>query len=219
MKAATKGKNILIPNPLEAFHESARIVTSEIKNQAAASVDDSWSQLLGGGEKSQVKHQKMSGDLIAGQSIDFNVHKKPQEQPKQHEQVKRVDVAAGIDYRGEILHGERRISKETEQILSRQIEEIAAELRQLVNSSQELAVQFKDVAVEQRITKPGKYHVSLFQFVLSIVRQARMKVESSSACLSISKGKKGKKDYWSMASTQGTSFTMNNERAIATQAG
>ncbi|MEK7499053.1 MAG: DUF5660 family protein, partial [Patescibacteria group bacterium] len=120
---------------------------------------------------------------------------------------------------GEILHGERRISRETEQILSRQIEEIVIELRQIVSASKELEAQFRDVAVEQRITKPGKYHINLFQFVLTIVKQARMKVENSSACLSIAKGKKGKKDYWSMFAKQGTSFAQNNERSIATQAG
>jgi hypothetical protein len=133
--------------------------------------------------------------------------------------VRKTEIAAAIDYRSEILHGEKRISHETEQMLARQIEEIAVELRQLVNASQELSTQFKDVAVEQRITKPGKYHVSLFSFVLSIVRQARMKVESSSACLSIAKGRKKKQGYWDMFEQQKTSFSQNNERAIATQAG
>lgn len=216
MKTAAKGKNHYIdPNPIEAFRESGRAVTETVKNQAAASVDDLWRQLLGGSEKPT--QQKMSGDLQAGEAIDLSKHKKQPEQSK--EQPKNLNIAAGIDYRGEILHGERRISKETEQILSRQIEEIVIELRQIVNASQELEAQFKDVAVEQRITKPGKYHINLFQFVLTIVKQARMKVENSSACLAIAKGKKGKKDYWSMFAQQGTSFAQNNERSIATQAG
>lgn len=217
MKATLKGKNSYIdPNPIEAFRESGYAVAENVKTQAIASVDDLWKQLLGGSEKPTP--QKMSGDLQAGQSIDFTAHKKPQpEQTK--EQPKNLNIAAGIDYHREIIQGERRISKETEQMLSKQIEEIVIELRQIVNASQELAVQFKDVAVEQRITKPGKYHLNLFQFVLTIVRQARMKVESSSACLSIAKGKKGKKDYWDLFAQQGTSFAMNNERAIATQAG
>jgi len=218
MKASIKGKNHFIdPNPIEAFRESGYAVSETVKKQASASVDDLWKQLLGG----EVKQPSLptSGDLQAGQAIDFTQHIKAPTPEKSKEQPKNLNITAGIDYRSEILHGEKRISKETEHILSRQIEEIVIELRQIVNASQELAVQFKDVAVEQRITKPGKYHINLFQFVLSIVKQARMKVESSSACLSMAKGKKGKKDYWDLFAEQGTSFAMNNERALATQAG
>jgi hypothetical protein len=221
---------------LETFHESAssayEAASKTIKNEASATVGALWDQLLGVKEAPQ----KMSGDLTAGESIDFTKHKKSDKvihaenrfQSTTHSQAEDKGklvhaenrfIAAGIDYRAEVLGGERRISKETEQMLTRQIQEISNELRQLVNSSQELAVQFKDVAVEQRITKPGKYHVSLFQFVLTIVRQARMKVESSGACLAMAKGKKAKQGYWDLFAQQGTSFSMNNERAIATQAG
>jgi hypothetical protein len=237
MNPAKKLKTITVPNPLEAFHESASSAyeaTSEtIKTEASATVSALWDQLLGVKENPQ----KMSGDLTAGESIDFTKHKSPSnithaekrfQNNNAHSQAEdkgklvRAESkfrAAGIDYRAEVLGGERRISRETEQMLSRQIQEISNELRQLVNSSKELATQFKDVAVEQRITKPGKYHVSLFQFVLTIVRQARMKVESSGACLSMAKGKKAKQGYWDLFAQQGTSFSMNNERAIATQAG
>lgn len=207
MKTIKKLNQFIDPNPIEAFRESAHVANETVKSNVRDSVDDLWKQLLGGGEKTPAK---LSGDLSEGKEINFG---------KKVEQTKNINISAGIDYRGEVLHGGRRISKETEQILSRQIEEIVMELAQLVNSSTELAVQFKDVAVEQRITKPGKYHISLFQFVLGIVKQARMKVESSGACLSIAKGKKAKQDYWSMFEKQGTSFAQNNERAIATQAG
>lgn len=216
MKTATKQKNQTVhTNTIESIRDSVYTETTKaVKHEATATVDSMWKQLLGSAEAPQ----KMSGDLQAGEAIDFSTHKKLQpEQSK--EQPKNLNIAAGIDYRSEVLHGERRISKETEQLLSQQIQEITSELRQLVNASQELAVQFKDVAGEQRVTKPGKYHVSLFQFILTIVKQARMKVENSSACLSIAKGKKKKQGYWDLFAQQGTSFAMNNERAIATQAG
>ncbi len=86
--------------------------------------------------------------------------------------------------------------------------------------SQELEITYKDMAIEQRIVKPGKYHLNFFQFVLSMVRSARMKIEESSAWLSVAKGKNGKKqNYWQMFKKHGTTFGMSSERAIATQAG
>lgn len=227
MKASKKIGQFAETEPLETLRELGHASVDTIKTQADASVDALWNQLLGVKETSH----PTSGDLQAGQEISFTISKKQETPYVPHEidttkhydtkegPVKKAEIAAAIDYRSEILHGEKRISRETEQMLSRQIEEITLELRKLVTSSQELAVQFKDVAVEQRVTKVGKYHVSLFSFVLSIVRMARQKVESSKACLSIAKGRKKKQGYWDMFEEQGTSFSMNNERAIATQAG
>jgi hypothetical protein len=213
MKASKKIGQLLESEPLEAVQEFGHATIDTVKAQSDASIDALWNQLLGAKEEPK----QTSGDLQEGQAIDFTAHKKKTEQVA--EKPRNVNISAGIDYHADILHGEKRISSETEQMLSRQIEEITVELRKLVNASTELAIEFKDVAVEQHITKPGKYHVSLFSFVLSIVRQARVKVESSNACLSIAKGRKQKQGYWDRLNEEGTSFSQNNERAIATQAG
>jgi hypothetical protein len=82
-----------------------------------------------------------------------------------------------------------------------------------------LQIEFKEVAIEQRIVNPGKYHTSFFEWVLSAIRIARMKVEDSGAWLSASKGKKAKKDYWQMFKKHGTTFGLSNERVVATQTG
>lgn len=233
MNSTAKAKKQYSVNTAETFRESVMEVTDTVKTQVGASVDDLWRQLLGGGETSKkAPSMPQRGDLSAGQVIDFTEYKKTtvtvQKEPvsdrgkvidAKDRFIKRSEAAPGINYHSEILHGEKRISRETEQQLTRQIQEIAAELKQIVSASQELATQFKDVAVEQRMVKPGKYHLNLFQFILTVLRQARMKVENSSTCLSISKGKKAKQDYWSQFNDKGTSFSMNNERAIATQAG
>src|SRR3989344_5698474 len=72
---------------------------------------------------------------------------------------------------------------------------------------------------EQQIVNPGKYHVSFFEWVLLLVRQARMKVEDSSAWLGAFKSKKAKKQYWSMFKKHGTTFGLSNERVVSTQTG
>ena len=77
----------------------------------------------------------------------------------------------------------------------------------------------KEVAVEQHAVTPGKYHKSFFSWLLSIIRNARMKVEDSGAWLAAMHSKKKSREYGAMAKKHGTTFTLNNERNVATQVG
>lgn len=219
----SKKPKFQISDGIETLRDVGTPVVDTMRTETNASIDALWKQLLGAEKPAE---HPTHGDLTEGQSIVFTqifgskkTEQSTHEAPKPAEKPRNVNIAAGIDYRSEIIHGEKRISKETEQILSQQIEQIVIELRQLVNSSQALATEFKDVAVDQHITKPGKYHVNLFQFILTLVRQSRQKIEHSGSWLAAAKGKKGKQGYWDMFAQQGTSFAQNNERAIATQAG
>ena len=97
-----------------------------------------------------------------------------------------------------------------------------ADARILAASSKELEIQFKDVVVEQRIVKPGKYHQSFFEWMLIIVKTARMRVEDAGTWLSVMHGKKNKRhsqNYWQMFKKHGTTFGLSNERVVATQTG
>ena len=93
------------------------------------------------------------------------------------------------------------------------------EIKKLADSSKELQMQFKEVAVEQHAVTPGKYHKSFFSWLLSIIRNARMKVEDSGAWLAAMHSKKKSREYGAMAKKHGTTFTLNNERNVATQVG
>lgn len=197
-------------SPMETITEVGREVLSEIGTE---SVNALWDQILGNysAEGDQLSH---GGELTEGQEIDLSAKKAKK---SEHENAY---IEAAIDYRQEIMHGEKRISREQEQQLAYQIQEIVAELQRLVNSSQALESQFKDVAVIQMpATKPGKYHANFFTWVLNVVRSARIQVEDSAAWLSMFKSKKGQKQYWSMFKKHGTSFGMSNERSVATQVG
>jgi len=82
-----------------------------------------------------------------------------------------------------------------------------------------LEVEFKAVVVEQRPVAIGKYHVNFFEWMLSVVRAARIKVEESGSWLSAMSGKKAKKDYWGMSKKHGTSFSLSGERVVSQQTG
>lgn len=140
-----------------------------------------------------------------------------EEQSKAQEEKKEVE--AGIDYFREIIHVEEKAISRENQEIEMQLKEIMAEIKKLADSSKELQMQFKTVAVEQYAVKPGKYHKTFFSWLLSVIRAARTKVEDSGAWLAAMQSKKKSREYWASAKKQGTSFTLNNERTVATQVG
>ena len=201
-------------NPIESLRDVAGGVGKSLSSDLLKDgISDLWEQLLTG---SSEKQKSSSGDLSEGQEIDFSQKKQEEKKP---EQKKQADVIAPYDYRNEVLHAEKRKENETNRIIEMQVREIIVELRKLASSSGEMEAAFKDVVVDQRITKPGRYHVSFFSFVLTLVRSARVKIESSGSWLSAMKSKKGQREYWTMFKKHGTSFGMSNERSVATQVG
>lgn len=158
------------------------------------------------------KGVRYSGDLSQGQTLNLKEIQKEQEE-------KILNIEAGINYAEEIVHvGERAVNHENKE-LEAQLREIMAEIKKLADSSKELQMEFREVAVEQYVAKPGKYHKSFFTWLLSVIRAARTKVEDSGAWLQAMHSKKKSREYAAMAKKQGTSFTLNNERTVATQVG
>ena len=178
-------------------------------------LSDAVNQL--GLEKSKT-HQKAGGDLAEGQELSLSDIKAIHKQEEQKEEIARfLDIDPGLDYKREILGNENQMRESHE--LQRTLDQIIFELKQLAASSKELQIQFKEVVVEQRIEKPGKYHLTFFSFILSLIRDAKEKIEDSGAWLAASKGKAAKKGYWGMFKQHGESFFLSNERTVATQVG
>ena len=176
-------------------------------------LSDAVNQL--GLEKSKT-HEKTGGDLAEGQELSLSDIKAIHKQEEQKEEIARfLDIDPGLDYKREILGNENQMRESHE--LQRTLDQIIFELKQLAASSKELQIQFKEVVVEQRIEKPGKYHLTFFSFILSLIRDAKEKIEDSGAWLAASKGKARKKGYWGMFKQHGTSFGLSNERTVATQ--
>ena len=171
---------------------------------------DNWDRYLGLADRKE-KQKKHAGDLHEGQELNLKDLKEEEKQ--------KAKIESGIDYHREIVHaGELAINKEGREIEA-QLMEIMAEVKKLADSSKELQVQFKEVAVEQHIVKPGKYHKSFFTWMLSMIRIARMKVEDSGAWLAAMQSKKKSREYGAMAKKHGTTFSLSNERVVATQVG
>lgn len=217
-KQKTQSKELANRNTFEAISEIPKGVAKSFGTDVIKGMtSDFWSQMLGFGETGQSNaHKAAHGDLAEGQELDLSKHS-----AKKYGETERMskDREPGIDYRREILHGEKGISQENSREMQRQVQEILTELQRLVSSSQVLAVEFKEVSSTQRIVKPGKYHVSFFAWLLTIVRSARMKVEDSGAWLAMFKNKKSKQQYWGMFKKHGTNFGLSNERVVATQTG
>lgn len=193
-------------NPIEAVRDYG------FADQLKPASSDFFDQLFGRNTyktEALSAGEKQAGELSEGEEFDLSAFE--QEQNK-------IDIEPGIDYRREILHSEVASTKETRE-LEGQIAEIISELRQLITASSELQTQFKEAAIEQRIEKPGKYHLNFFEWMLIVIKTARMRVEDSASWLSMFASKKKQKQYWNQFKKHGTTFGLSNERVVATQTG
>ncbi|MBF8249658.1 MAG: hypothetical protein HW400_259 [Candidatus Levybacteria bacterium] len=185
------------------------------KNAIEQLLGGGFDQILGTSDSGEKQKKNQETVLFEGQEISLT----DLQEIKSEEKEAKREIEAGIDYVREIVHmGEKTINRENREIEA-QLQEIMAEIKKLADSSKELQMQFKEIAVEQHVATPGKYHKSFFSWLLSVVRSARMKVEDSGAWLTAMHSKKKSREYGAMSKKHGTSFTLNNERTVATQVG
>lgn len=209
----TQVKSFIDQNPVEAFKGMGEtVLDSAFSDLAKDGISDLWNQLLGGEQK---KAKSLGGELAEGEEIDLKSIKRDRDTEK----LSSRDIEPALNYRREILDQGRAVTQENTHQLKIRIEEILVELKKITSTSQELVVEFKELAIEQRIEKPGDYHLNFFQWMLSLVKSARMKIEDSGAWLAAMGSKKSKRNYWTMFEKHGTTFGLSNERVIATQAG
>jgi hypothetical protein len=214
-KTKLKTKQYINKNPIEQLLSIGGGVGQAGADLAKSTINiDNWDQYLGLTDTEE-KHKKYQGDLAEGQELTLkDLHEKnpPAGGEKAH-------IEPGINYSREIVHvGEQASISETREIEA-QLRELMLEIKKLADSSKELQSQFKEVAIEQHVVKPGKYHKSFFTWMLSVIRTARMKVEDSGAWLAAMQSKKKSREYGAMAKKHGTTFSLSNERVVATQVG
>lgn len=210
-KVKIKQEGKLEENPIEAVRNIGRSFGDSVKNDVLKeSARTFWEQLLSSKKTDNKERSQVSGELIAGEEISFN--KKAEKE--------NLRMEAAIDYRSEIIHAERKIGNEYNRELNTRIQELIIELRKLTKSSKTLEIQFKEVNAQiAPITKPGKYHQNFFEWMLSVVKTARIRVESAEQWLKAVGGKGKKKDFWGLYKKHGTSFGLSGERAVAQQTG
>lgn len=172
---------------------------------------DFWNQLL----QTEKKINDLHGELNEGQELDVA----SLEGKSKH----KVDIDPGLEYGKEytrgILHYQEQATRVESHEIKQQVEQIMVELKRLVDTSTVLEAQFQEVATEHVSVKAGKYHLNFFEWMLSVIRSAREKIDDSGAWLQAIASKKGKKQYWAMFKKHGTTFGLSNERVVATQTG
>jgi len=202
---------------IEAIKDLPRSIKKTAADEGKKIVADIWKQFLDPNPKNEqsstqenqtVNAQKKQGELAPGEEVDLRQEKKL------------AHVEPGIDYVREIVHAERKIQAENSHETKVRIQEIIVEIRRLTNSSKELAIQFKDVEKMEHVpSNAGKYHTNFVEWVLSMIRGAREKVDNALSWTSTLKSKKSQRQYWHLFKKHGTSFGLSGERVVSTQVG
>ena len=176
---------------------------------------DFMRQLLGLEEYATKAVQALQGELEEGQEISFA---KKQAEKKSE---KKAAIEPADNYHRDIIHAETMHVQLENRELREKLESIQIELKKITQTSKELEATFKDVSKETliRTVKPGKYHVNFFEWMLLTLQNARVRIESSASWISAISTKRSKKDFWSLAKSHGTSYSLSSERAVAQQVG
>jgi hypothetical protein len=169
-------------------------------------------------------HEKTADAHNHIEIFNFLTHQKSASENSHASSEKKTQRSeAAMDYHGqfrnEIVRNREKVSRSEHQEMQQNIQQIKVELSKLVASSQILKLEFAEVSVEQTAPNIGQYHLNFFEWMLTVIRAAREKVEDSNAWLGTVKGKGAKRDYWSMFKTHGTTFGLSGERSVATQVG
>lgn len=205
-------------NQVEAWRDFPTSFGQTAKEETKNLAKDAWKQIAGLEEVVQ----KLSGELKAGQTVDIGQMEQAQTKQQAYEDYpERTPYRQpGIDYHREFnsVREVRVIKEDTHQIQIR-VDQILFELRNLTKGSQELAVQFEEVTMEETPVDAGTYHLNFFEWVFSVIQKARERIEESQTWLSLFKSKKKQKGYWNMFKKHGTTFGLSGERVVATQTG
>lgn len=151
-----------------------------------------------------------SGDLNPGQSIDMVKMQTEQAEKQTQLEHKRLHQMR--------VKEEMVFSAEQEQT-KREIESLKAELKKMAQEMGEVAREVQ-IAAMQSTDRAGQYHVSFFNHLKSLIQAMRKELHESRNWMHAVNARSAKKQgYWGQFQKQGTSFSMNNERTLATSAG
>lgn len=180
---------------LRSFFEEANKTASK---QLGETRHDAQRQLFG-----------LEKTLKEGEEADFS--EKEAEKPK--------ISAEHQAYFREVMAAPQRKEQEDTQALRAQIEEIRIEIKKLKDASAEMEVVFREVSTQETPEKPGKYHLTFYEWVFVTVRNARKKMEEVNTLGSMVSNRSAEKRYMAMSKKHGTSYSLHHDRAVARQTG
>lgn len=217
MQKAVKKQHHTTEKSLETAH-SAGSVSGQLSDVNKDVLNSLWKDLLGGGGKKASEQlfgasTQHGGDMKPGQEVSLK--KKQEEQAEK----KAAKAEGHMEYFREVKSADTISENRKDAAIEQTVEQIRVEIKKIMATSKELQATFKTVSVESKVVKAGRYHETFFTFVLSLLRSARVRMQEGASWMKTSKSKKQQRQYQSMAKKHGTSFTLNNERTVATQTG
>ena len=139
---------------------------------------------------------------------------------KNQEALEKPQITAEfMEYKRTVVNVERSGETKTEMEVKRAVEEIRAEIKKLTQTSKLVERTVKDATADQAPVRPGKYHLSFFEFVLGVIRDATRKLEDTVHFGAVFTSKKQQSRYWNSYKKHGTMFGLSGERTTATQTG
>ncbi len=215
----TPSKNRIVEEAIEAKTGS---LGSEISAVQKKLVNSLWEDLLVGSVATTAPEQLLGkGNKLNHHGINElkeGVEVSLKEVKTVEKEVVEI-TAEHNEYFRSVDKAEVTTSRNEERIVKERVQEILYELKRLAKSSKAMEMLFKEVTTQEVPTSPGKYHLSFFGWLLSVVRNARTRIEEGSNWLSMFSNKKRQKQYWNMAKKYNTTFTLSGERSTATQTG
>ena len=101
----------------------------------------------------------------------------------------------------------------------RKIEEIRKQLKNLIKQVKQFELNITQ-AIATETPQPGEYHMSFFDHIRTVIELLKKNITEANSWLSLySQRAKKKGHYWGMAKKKGGSFTMSEERQVATSIG
>jgi hypothetical protein len=219
MSSKTHNRKQLIEESIEAKPRNRSVdpttLNDEIKNLWKDMIDTSRQDVIGGAGKSIGEQLLGGGDLSEGQEIALSQARKA----KQEAEEETVVASEHIEYFRTVQNTESFGDQRAEREVKQAVENIRAEIKNLMKTSKIVERTVKDATAEQAPVKPGKYHISFFEFVLSVLRDATRKLEDAANLGAVFTSKKQQSKYWTKYKSHGTQFGLSGERTTATQTG
>lgn len=217
-------RRILGEEPIETKGGIAPGVKSSIDSITKGAGRSVWEEVLLGGGKALSEQFGFSGNENEGRGVSREetvlFEKKAQ---VEGEELQIVERRIGHqEYVREITRPENAEQREDVKTQSK-IEELKLEIKQLISTSKEVTMIFRQVASDvttgKGIEKPGRYHLNFFEWVLFEIRKARMRIDEAVTWMKLFSSKKRQRQYWDMFKKHGTTFGLSHERTVATQTG
>jgi hypothetical protein len=200
-------------NPFEALPDFNNALKKTATDQLKGAKQDVMQSLFGVRPK--------GGDLAPGQELDLKAHKQEQ---------KALGAEPAINYAREILDvGKKPAYVETRNI-AQEVQNLVNELKGLAASTKTLEKEITE-ATGHTIVTPGKYHKTFLQHLLSIVHDAREKIENAGTWMNAMKGKqkrgpgmsgakpKKQNNFWGKVKKSGSQYLMSGEHSSSRNAG